>query len=348
MDKEEILSRTISCLRFPLILGVVLLHIRIPLDAERGNLFSEFRFFLCSCVGDLAVPLFFLISGFLFFYKTRFTWEKYLEKLRRRFHSLMIPYFFWISAFMIMTLVIQLYLPSLNNRKLLSEYTLLDFLNSFWNYSGIGYGCPMLSYLWFLRDLILMVIFSPVVYSLIRLSRGFMIAVLFLCYFFNVHIGIMGFPKSWLFFSLGAFFAIYHVNFVDISERLFKYLISVGCLFMMVMVVLHAKHMDYPFVPALYISIMIFVVVAIFAKYVKRGGTMPSILTESSFFIYVFHGFYMNPLNVLYSSVVPINTATGILGYFILPIVACSIAICVFVLLKKAAPKFCSVVTGGR
>lgn len=346
----QLLSRTISWLRFPLIVGVVILHIDIPLDAVRGTVFGEFKYLLFSCLADFAVPLFFFISGFLFFFKSKFGWETYKKKLHRRFHSLVIPYLFWILAFMAMTLVIQMFLPSLNNRKLLSEYTLCEIFNSFWNYSGLGYGCPILAPLWFLRDLILMVIFTPLLYSLIKFTRGLFVVVLAVCYVLNVHIGIMGFPSSWLFFSLGAFFSIYHLDFAELSCRYRSFFVPMGLLLVIVMMALHSNGVDNVYLHKIYILVMIFVVLSVVSSCLSRSENnhLPLILTESSFFIYVFHGFYINPLSNVYSRVVPINTFTGIVGYFIVAFIACVIAVCVYVMLKKVTPIFCSIISGGR
>lgn len=350
MDKDLLLSKTISWLRFPMIVGVVVLHVDIPLAAERATIFGEFVFFVRCCLADLAVPLFFFISGFLFFYKTHFCWETYKKKLHRRFYSLVIPYFFWILAFMVMTLAIQMFLPSLNNRKLLSEYSLGEFFNSFWNYSGLGYGCPMLSFLWFLRNLIVMVFFTPVVYGLIKCTRGLIILFMIVCYIFNYSFGIVGFPKSWLFFSFGAFFSIYRINFVEKCERLYSFFMPLGLSLLLLMLVLHDNALDNPVFNRAYLVMMIFVAISLVARYVERsqGGNMLPILTEGAFFVYLFHGFYINPLNSLYSHIVPINSLTGILGYFIITFLVCAFAIIIFYLLKRFVPKFCSVICGGR
>lgn len=348
-NQEQLLSKTISWLRFPMIVGVVILHIDMPLDAGRGTIFGETKYLLFSCLADLAVPLFFFISGFLFFYNSHFSWNTYKKKLLLRFHSLVIPYFFWILAFMAMTLIIQVFIPSLNNRKMLSDYTIGEFFNSFWNYSGLGYGCPILGPLWFLRDLILMVVFTPVIYFLIKMSRGVFVVLLAICYVLNVHVGITGFPGSWLFFCLGAFFSIYHLDFANISYRYRTLLIPVGLLFVITMMALHANGLDNAHLHKGYIFFMIFVVLSVVTSFLCRNDNhIPINLTESSFFIYVFHGFYINPLSNIYSRVVPLNTFTGIAGYLIVAFIACAIAVGVYFVLRKVTPRFCSVISGGR
>ena len=76
MTNEELQSKTIDFLRFPLIVGVVLIHAHITgmtikgNDVLRGNSFpvcDTISYFFSEVVARMAVPLFFFISGFLFF-----------------------------------------------------------------------------------------------------------------------------------------------------------------------------------------------------------------------------------------------------------------------------------------
>lgn len=77
MDNKELTSRTIDVMRFPLAVMVVAIHTyfneslnlrgtEIPFTGEWAHKLIH----LCSIVlTDAAVPAFFVISGFLFFYK---------------------------------------------------------------------------------------------------------------------------------------------------------------------------------------------------------------------------------------------------------------------------------------
>lgn len=112
MDKENIgtmthdvlLSKTISYLRFPLTVGVVFIHFDLSqgLDiagATHGLNNPNWYYFIINLIsGTLAtigVPLFFLISGFLFFYRRDFDETVYKQKLKSRFMTLFIPYVLW-------------------------------------------------------------------------------------------------------------------------------------------------------------------------------------------------------------------------------------------------------------
>ena len=109
---SSLTSSTISALRFPLTVGVVFIHFNVLSDnlAMRGtgnaehfptwlvcmfNLFSE-------VLPRIAVPLFFIISGYLFF-RSGFMIRTYTDKLRRRVRTLLVPYILWNLLYLIRT-----------------------------------------------------------------------------------------------------------------------------------------------------------------------------------------------------------------------------------------------------
>ena len=90
MRISNYLSEKIKILSFMLTVLIVVLH------ANMANLCTGGGSFLQEVmtveVTRIAVPIFFLISGFLFFYNYQNTWSDYQRKLCARTHSLLIPY----------------------------------------------------------------------------------------------------------------------------------------------------------------------------------------------------------------------------------------------------------------
>ena len=88
-NADELQSRVIAFLRFPLIVGVVFIHnyrpsiivgnevmgseTHMPTYSFIGQLFSQY-------IGWISVPLFFFFSGFLFFYKADYSLQTYIYK----------------------------------------------------------------------------------------------------------------------------------------------------------------------------------------------------------------------------------------------------------------------------
>ena len=113
MVSKELLTNTIACLRFPLTVGVVFIHFSMADGfCYNGVVYGlnnpSFFFFVVNLFSEVlarvCVPLFFVISGFLFFYHLNFNRESYLKKLRNRVKSLLLPFIYWniIAAIVIL------------------------------------------------------------------------------------------------------------------------------------------------------------------------------------------------------------------------------------------------------
>jgi fucose 4-O-acetylase-like acetyltransferase len=98
---NPVLSHSITELRFPLAVLVVLGHANILSFPIKG-ITSPFEIiqypilFLSKILFEPAVPLFFVISGILFFWSVdQFKQVDYRKKIRKRFYTLLIPYLVW-------------------------------------------------------------------------------------------------------------------------------------------------------------------------------------------------------------------------------------------------------------
>lgn len=351
MTNKEIISKSILLLRFPLIFGVVLLHVDINLTDEY---FQWGRNLFRNGLGALCVPLFFFISGYLYFYKgSPFTKDNYIRKTKRRLLSLAIPYIFWNFIFILFVLLLQLYFPVLNSRKPLSEFSIIEYIRCFWDYNGISYDCPIHSHLWFLRELIVVSILSPVVYWFIRKTKGYILFLVAIQYVFNIFPEYPGFLSvSWFYFMLGASFCIMKWDLLKCVSSYSKLLIIVFfALFIIV-----TSNLKILYIQHLYNIIGVFLI-WLFISYQIGKNTSDitshiikniSKLSPTSFFIYVSHGFIIAPITRLYCTILPLNTFTGILSFLIIPAAVSSICIIAYYTLMYMMPFMMRIVVGGR
>lgn len=89
-------------LRFPLAILVVFVHgFRADIDITElhassftdAAVYDYIRVFFSVVIARSAVPIFFIISGYLLFLKVEeYNKAVYFSKLRKRWHSLVIPY----------------------------------------------------------------------------------------------------------------------------------------------------------------------------------------------------------------------------------------------------------------
>lgn len=166
-------------LRFPLICGVVFIHNQLKGDISISgqslsipdvpwyeaviNLFS----YVIPCI---AVPIFFIVSGYLFFKEGTFNEKLYLTKIKKRFWSLLIPYVLWNTLCLLIFIFVRI--PALHGlfpNVSLEEVTLPKVLSGYWACEGNGF--PFDFPLWYVRELILMVIISPLLYVVVKKMR---------------------------------------------------------------------------------------------------------------------------------------------------------------------------------
>ena len=143
LKDDDLQSKLIDFLRFPLIVCVIFIHNEKSGFSLSGKSFgtdniplpiftrsSHLTIILCR----VAVPLFFFMSGFLFFLRTEFfTAQVYFKKLKSRFRSLLIPYLFWNLVLLLLVFVLSM-IPLLSgflNKK--PEVSIQYILSAFWS-----------------------------------------------------------------------------------------------------------------------------------------------------------------------------------------------------------------------
>lgn len=232
-------SQTINWLRFPLIVLVVFIHnqgkgtslsdVIIPWGAMQGtDYYNLLRLFITSVFARIAVPTFFIISGYLFFIKIdSFNYRIYKSKIRQRIKTLLIPYILWnlLAIIPIFGIVQHLFF---RNQPLPS----VDFnpIRIFWNNScdtwkDVLGGEHSLCYpinipLWYIRDLIVMILITPVVYGVIKRIPKIYFILLSICGMLGVWFNVVGFYyNSVLFFSIGSALGIYKIDLVEVCSK---------------------------------------------------------------------------------------------------------------------------------
>lgn len=171
---QAIDSRIISFLRFPMIVGIVLIHSGVDIDGISSYPLYEYVVTrgIIGTITRVCVPLFFLISGYLFFCNIkRFDRLAYVAKLKKRGRSLLEPYLFYNALAICLFALMGFVRPELQSGVVppLSQWTPALFMSLFWDY---GNNLPMVPQFWFVRNLMLIVLLSPVLYWLIKKTKS--------------------------------------------------------------------------------------------------------------------------------------------------------------------------------
>lgn len=354
MIRNDLQSRTIDALRLVMIFGVVIVHsyTATRADIDSGD-FPIYRFvsFLCSLnIAQAAIPGFFFISGYLYFFHTR----PYTERLRHSWYRLLIPYLIWNGLILAMYWCVEA-VPAL--RSYLSgdnlpvhNYAVGDFIRAFWDdgHWEEGNGTPILHQFWYIRNLLLLGLLSPLIRRYIRWTGMAGLALLALWWIFAPGQAMVA--KSFAFFSFGAWFSLRRQDFLPLFRR---YAWPSGVLFLL-FAGLTMCFWQQPWANWLNRANDI-LGVAFFANLVawfleKRKITRQlTYLQGLTFFIYAAH----DPLIIFVKRMLlrlsaPPTDASLTAVYFIAPLAVMFTCTAVYYLLKYACPRLLYVLVGSR
>lgn len=178
-------SRRITSLRYILSVLVVFIHNnftaekladslaegnRIPIF-EQNTLGEWIQFMISSGLGSCAVPLFFMFSAYLFFKKD----TPYKNMLKKKTRGLLLPYFVWIALNIALVTLVKLFATRLNPSLLVNPernpvltWSVLDWLKAFSGFGFDKYNHPYVGQFWFVRDLLILFLISPVLRIIYR------------------------------------------------------------------------------------------------------------------------------------------------------------------------------------
>lgn len=350
MEIDKNTSRTISFLRFPLIICVISIHTVFTLDKSFEG-YEYFKYML-GLFTSFAVPIFFIISSFLFFHGMQdFDISKWHDKLKSRVKTLVIPYLFWNFCYLMFMLAVQLLIPNMmgGGRKMIYDYSFWEVLDSFWNFGGMYYGMPILYSFWFIRNLIVLNLLAPIFYLFLKKQPILFFIIGLIVFIFNPFHFIpteMDWVKSVLFYGFGTFCAIHRFDFTNI-RKLFYPLIIFVILSILIL----------PFMVGnvqLYWSQLLLVIGSLSMPTVVRKGIqyrnlrVNKVLVSSSFFVYAFHLFIIVPFNKLWPIMVPVNSWTASIMLIVIPVIVSSICVFVYCVIKRYCSTLTELMVGGR
>ncbi|GBC62212.1 acyltransferase [Desulfonema ishimotonii] len=212
----EELSEKIKSVQMVLIFLIVYLHgyHLMPYKTDSVNIFVQNL--VSQEIARIAVPLFFMISGYLFFIGNHQGWQTYPEKWRRRCKTLLVPYILWSAIGLLVYWLLQKipFAGPYFSHKLIKDYSFQELLLTLlWQ--------PVPYQLWFIRDLMFYTLLTPLIHALSVRSSA--IAVLFIVFLWIFGPDAPGMELHFLaFYWTGCFFAIHHINISDTRHRQFS------------------------------------------------------------------------------------------------------------------------------
>lgn len=343
MRPNEDISATISYLRFPATLYVVILH---AYTTARGiymptnTWYVHISYILSLCIGQIGVPLFFTISGYLYFIKYNNTFQSYQSKCKKRVKSLLVPYLFW-NCFMILLYYTLQNIPTLDSffsgaNKEISNYTIENFIRAFWdcNNWNNGNGMPILQPYWYIRNLIILSLLSPIIYICIQKFKWYTFIIPLIGWIISSDLALI--YVSFAFFTLGAIVIIHKIDIIALYN---KHHAKIYYAFLIALIITYITHFYTPYdlIPLHRIMLTLGVIFCFCVAYTLKGKyKITNKWQQASFIIYTLHLPIMLAVRKIeYKLVKSPTELDNILLYIIAVITTVLICIAIYNLLKR-------------
>ena len=351
-------SERITLLRFLLIVGVVVIHaydVEIEISGEvlgvsRPDGLAAFsRDLISQGIARTAVPLFYLLAGYFFFWNFEWSARHYALKLKSRLHTLLIPFLCWSGlnlAFLAVAQNVALtksYFSGVNQPVLV--YSFYDYVNQIFGLEGF----PVAYQFWFIRDLMVVVLFAPVFYLCIKSAPRTVLALLSCLWFFNQWLWYIPSVGAVTFFYAGSYMALHKRDLFGLDPHFPQILIAYVIVLVGDTLLKDASWSDY--LNRLGILLGMIAVLSLTKSFVRIAWIRASLLWASSgsFFVFAIHEPLLRILRkVSYTMIKPTSNLSVLTLYFFIPAVVVGLSLSIFILLKAVTPRFLRVITGGR
>ena len=376
MEKKPVkkqYSEALGLLRFPLAVVVVSVHIFsavIPgADGikESSTFFQETSNLIFSFLRGQSVPIYFFISGYVFFLGITLDKDTYKRKLHNRSKTLLIPFIIWNLLLLLQYVILRMpafssFAPSIS--QIQPSWTVSGVLQCFWDATQcvfpdktdgeIGYLYPINGPLWFLRDLMIVVLTTPMLYWLLKRAGIWFVLLLGFAKVIAFLLG-WGYPNQLLiaffFFSWGAYMS---VKQKDMMAEFGKYKKASAVMYLGLAVVnmlaLHYWPEACQTLKLASVFVGLLFAYNLAAWLVQRGWCRQNeFLASASFFIYVSHRLVWIMLLKLVALVIHPTSGVAIVAIMTLTLVlTILLLLATFWLMRRYTPTLLKIVAGRK
>jgi surface polysaccharide O-acyltransferase-like enzyme len=324
------------------------LHINTAYPISSKGIPFFVQLFLSQGIAAVAVPIFFGISGYLFFFTGNGSLHAIGNKLTKRLRTLLIPYLFW-SMLGLVSMATLPHIPLLKpwfNQTPFANFSIAALLNAL-------VLQPVPYQFWFVLHLSILMLATPLLYLAIRYLGMWFIGAATVAWILNLNYTLLQ-SESVLFFSLGAYIGLH-----QFQESPTPRFIGIWALAWLSLVTLKTA-LDFVQYPHSWIigvlhksSIVIGIVTCWFLldKLAQRRSLTQYrwfSLTPFTFFVFAAHEPLLTLLKKGLLTLGNHNEWSGLIVYAMAPILTFALTLTLGYVLKMQIPRFYGWITGGR
>lgn len=345
-------SSVIDAMRFLLIVLVLFVHMLPPapqpvqLGFTGKNVYIFFTEMISHNLGAMAVPAFFIFSGYFFFLplKDNLTFSWLQERWKKRIHTLLIPYLFWNLLFIII-ICIKNGAFSFIGLDIGEEFETVRRLDIFnWIWTG-----PVDFPLWYLRDLICMTVLAPVFFFLCKYLKAGAPLILIIFYLSGLSIPITGMGSTAItFFGLGAFFGINRINIIEFCTQIKWPSIIIASIGLLLATIFNGNSI-YGILERSFIIFAIIACVNLTDALSDKSILNLASLSGTVFFIYAAHEiFILGWTKGLCLRIFGDGLAGSWISYFLVPVIVLAVCLLFYNIINRIMPRTLAFACGGR
>lgn len=307
---------TFSQLRLPLIVLITFAHsysgVRAGWTLWDGgwDTYEVLKLMVSETLVKVAMPTFFVMSGYLFFVNvTEWNAKTYWNKLHRRVKTLLVPYIIWNSAMAVK----------------LKTFSLSIFIE------------PANMPLWFLRDLIIVSLLTPIIYIGVRKLGCWLMAVLTIFYLSGVCAFCPGLSAyAVFFFTLGAFLSIRKMDLLNTFLRMEWPAYGLSVILGVAMMLTYGTSVF----SSLMLCFRLAGAVAVFCLASRILSTtakrLPSVVCDSAYLVYLAHYvFFFSFIDTAFFAAFGTSTTALSLHYLLAPLLKAAVFIAVYAAYRR-------------
>lgn len=339
-NSESIVRNKVTIISFIASILVVYVHS----DNMKAYSISEFSTGLAKIVyyiesfgnkfTSIAVPMFFMLSGMLFF--RRFEIRKIKDKLKSRFFSVLIPYLVWASLYYLYFILVTRipFISNLINNSEPVEISLIMYLKWLWPNSYYT--------LWFLKNLIIFILMTPVIWALLNnhahgCPTGLVVLGV-LIFISQFGLGNFHLPEGMIYYLIGSYIGLNCRNYLQ-KGSLFLSIFGLGYFFISIGTGLAFEYELCKIV----LLIALWYIMDLFAS----ERVLPKFMFFS-FFTYLAHDALLQGIKKIMLKLLGQEPVWALVTYILVPIVVWVVLVFIASFLKNKVPKLWKIAVGGR
>jgi surface polysaccharide O-acyltransferase-like enzyme len=297
-----------------------------------------------TCV---AVPLFFLISGFLLYVKE----PNFFENLKKKGKTILLPYFLWAILVIFFLFAAQSFSftkPYFANL-IVRNFSPMDWIGAFIGHFGKfaePSGHPLVYQFWFLRDLFVLNLLFVIIKKIVDLCPGGAFLLFFLLWIGGINIYIVS-TGALFFFALGYYIVKYNINYKHIDgirtkDMVIMYIITIITYMFFKERVINISAIN------IITGILLFIKLSYSFVKTERIYKTLSWLEQYAFWVYATHGIVIAAMIKVSVKIMPMNNGWLLINYFGVTLLCIFILVGIGIIFRKTFPKIFSILTGGR